>query len=302
MSMAGDGEGRWFVARSGKVRGPFDRGTIQQLLQAGQLRVDDRVAREGSDEWHVLASVDELAPQGSRSAVELTATARYYAQSDSGTLGPFDVSGIVAAVRNGRLEVDCRVCLLGDKTWRRLDEFDELRQAVAPPEASKPAPPMPATSELHSNRASPPPPHQISHVTHPAPSSRQPRVWSPQPVIFAGLLFTPIWSSVLLSMNWRAMGDERRARLAALPGAFVVLWIVTSCCISIVASEGIASLAEACGLPVSLLALGWLELSHALPQKKLLAGIAHESRSWLAPLLIGVSVASMLCGQNGFGA
>lgn len=43
---------RWLVDISGLRLGPLDRADIQQMLDSGELRLDDRICREDSEDWH----------------------------------------------------------------------------------------------------------------------------------------------------------------------------------------------------------------------------------------------------------
>ena len=254
---------------------------MQDAIRSARVRWTDNVVREGSTEWRPLSTVDEL--------VGPAVPQRFYARASTGTVGPLGIEEIVAAVRDGRIESDGLVCPVGEKEWRPLSKFESLRSAIAPPpppvlSEAVPPPPMvgfasppgsavqpaasPADSRLRSEPTAAANPSETG--TPQALAELGLRVWSPQPAVFAGLLFSPIFTSVLLSLNWRAMGDARRARLAAAPGALAVLWILVSCAVGVIAADA-TDFTNVCTLPLSLVLLGWLEAGHALPQKRELA-------------------------------
>lgn len=63
----------WYISHAGRVLGPLDAQQVQQRLDAGSIRPDDRVARPGDTRWlpaaHVFASHFPLAGRGTRAAV-----------------------------------------------------------------------------------------------------------------------------------------------------------------------------------------------------------------------------------------
>jgi len=106
--------------------------------------------------------------------------------------------------------------------------------------------------------------------------SEQIKLWTPDPVGLWSLVLSPIWGAVLISKNWKALGEAHKAKRA-------MLW----CYVNIVLLLAIMIADLPCLLSAVYLII-WYFFS-LRRQKKYIAekGIFYQRKSWKTPLLIG---------------
>ena len=115
-----------------------------------------------------------------------------------------------------------------------------------------------------------------------------PALWNPTAAGAWSLIFNPVFGSILVLMNWQALGMKEKIRSAQL-------WLITSIIILVVSFF----IPSPYGTVVSLAYLLVWYLSSAKTQAKYineLWGQAYPRRSWLWPLLIAVIGAVILYG------
>jgi hypothetical protein len=112
-------------------------------------------------------------------------------------------------------------------------------------------------------------------LDHPRVAQENPALWNPDAVGAWSLLLTPVFGSVLLRENWRALGDESKVRTGTL-------WIVVSVLMLFVAVRfGIAGF-----LYIIVWYFAW-PLQQAIYIRERW-GKDYRRRGWGIPLLIGV--------------
>jgi heme/copper-type cytochrome/quinol oxidase subunit 2 len=117
-----------------------------------------------------------------------------------------------------------------------------------------------------------------------------PALWRPTAVGALSLIFNPVFGSILILMNWQALGVKEKIRSAQL-------WLI----ISIIMLVVVFFIPSPFGTVVSLTYLLVWYLSSAKPQANYIRerwGQAYPQRSWLWPLLIAVMAVATLYGVN----
>lgn len=115
-----------------------------------------------------------------------------------------------------------------------------------------------------------------------------PKLWNPEAAGAWSLIFNPVFGSILVLMNWQALGDKEKIRNAQM-------WVAVSIVVLVV----LFFLPPAFWSVVSISYLLIWYFSAAKPQAKYFTerwGKAYPRRSWLWPLLIAFGILfSSLC-------
>jgi heme/copper-type cytochrome/quinol oxidase subunit 2 len=109
-----------------------------------------------------------------------------------------------------------------------------------------------------------------------------PKLWNPEAVGAWSLIFNPVFGSILVLMNWQALGEKEKVRNAQL-------WLA----VSIVVLVAVIFLPPSIRSLVSISYLLLWYFSAAKPQARYFKerwGTAYPRRSWLWPLLIGFGI------------
>lgn len=106
--------------------------------------------------------------------------------------GPHPEAYIVSGLRTGAISPQTYACAVGGQQWRRLSEWPEFSSAWStPPIATPPPPPSPA---------------QESGASAVAARTAATAAWSPEVIVWLGLLFSPIWAGIMAAVNARRLG------------------------------------------------------------------------------------------------
>ena len=145
-----------------------------------------------------------------------------------------------------------------------------------------------STPELPRNPYAPPR-ADVADVPTAAASGAAPALWNPNAAANWSLLFSPAFGAYLHMLNWRALGDEGKARTSKI---FVVctvsLWVVTLLLGMIAPDSPVMDvLSRVMGLG---LLIGWYVTLGRAQAKVVLGryGKTDPRRGWLKPLGYGV--------------
>lgn len=153
---------RWLVEISGLTLGPLDRADVEQMIDSGEVRLDDRVCAEGSDLWQrasdVFTDEDEVflaAPEPvSQSRTHSAATTSvstdvlpparempppvieepqpveqpvaepyFYIQRDGDEVGPLTLSALQEFVDDGLLRPETPIRGEDDAEWTTAEDY-----------------------------------------------------------------------------------------------------------------------------------------------------------------------------------
>lgn len=125
----------------------------------------------------------------------------------------------------------------------------------------------------------------VNPASIPAPASApaaagNPRLelWNPNAAALWSMLFTPIFGSALMMMNWKTMGNKAEADKS-------LCWLV----VSAVATCALALLPDGVGTGVSVLLLVvwyFLSASRQISHVKKEFGEKYQRKNWMVPLVI----------------
>ena len=152
---------RWLVEISGLRLGPLERAEVEEMINSGEIRLDDRVCAEGSDDWrrasHVFADDDDevflaapapanhqLSSAGPASvsaetvargtsnrqfdnaappAPEEPTEAYFYIQRDGDEVGPLTLPVLQEFVDDGLLQPETRIRGEDDPDWTTAEQY-----------------------------------------------------------------------------------------------------------------------------------------------------------------------------------
>ena len=98
--------------------------------------------------------------------------------------GPHSEAYILAGLQTGTISPQTYACPVGGQQWKRLCEWPTFASASPAPPSIPPPPP-------------PPPPAAAPPVARPA--------WNPRSIAWLGLLFSPIWTGIMATINARRL-------------------------------------------------------------------------------------------------
>jgi hypothetical protein len=137
--------------------------------------------------------------------------------------------------------------------------------------------------------------------TKPTVDSSSVALWNPDVAALLSIPFSPILGSIIIALNWRRLGQPRRARAACIWTAFIILAVLVVLIfganerLSESAIDGYLRLTQFITLIL------WYFGSARAQGKYIVKEIRNEYRreSWFTPLCLGVILIASLYGLAG---
>ena len=115
------------------------------------------------------------------------------------------------------------------------------------------------------------------------PQGNVPKLWNPEAAGGWSLIFNPVFGSILVLMNWQALGEKEKIRSAQI-------WLVVSIVVMLLVLFFVPG--DFRGVVMFVYLLIWY-FAAAKPQARYFKerwGTAYPRRSWLWPLLIAFGI------------
>lgn len=214
--------------------------------------------------------------------------AMWYVLQESVAVGPIDANALIQMCREGSVTPHTMVWRNGYEDWipagrvkglatefglippigpSSVDEADRQRIPTAPEVTARPMPPGP-----------------------PAVGSDSVGYWNPTSAVAWGLLLTAAFPALLISMNWRRLGDAAGARRSTTMFYVVLAWCAVKLFVLLPIDLLVREVPSFVFWVIDLSLLVSVFQTDAKPQGTLLReqlGPAYPRRSWGIPLLIG---------------
>jgi len=197
------------------------------------------------------------------------AMAEIFVHKDGQQLGPFEEGHVRCRIDAGEFVIDDYAWMEGRTSWLPLRELIDLDTSRPPPIAAA----------------------HVRAITTPPESSQQASValWSPVGIVFWSMVLSPLFGTVLITLNWKALTQRKWAWAGCL-------WIIGISAFGFV----IDYLNQP--LPEWVLHLSVFEMwfgCFALPHIRYVSrnvGADFRRRSWLRPVSFAVLIAGLMFG------
>lgn len=138
---------RWFVKREELVLGPYSEDELQGYVARGKVTAADLVSRDGKVGWTTIYQVPQFRDAATHDAVKRVAALppepesetppaasvrAWYVARGSQVAGPLDLDALRAALIQGKLKLDDKVCEVGGTAWGAVNGIAEVADLLPP--------------------------------------------------------------------------------------------------------------------------------------------------------------------------